>query len=131
MASSINVKVKPKDISTLLTIAEKFGYKCFDDRSVEQYTNDFKKNPWLAIEFRGKDKEWQGCDGLYDYFWESNTLEVIKWLENKVDNSYKLNDNHTAIFETDGIHVGCQTFSYATIETLYKKSIEFKKFYNL
>jgi hypothetical protein len=131
MQSTINIKVKPEDLFALLTIAETFGYKCFDNRSVKTYTDDFKKTPWACVRFRRNAKDWQGSDSPNDFIWETDTLKVIQWLENKVDNTCKLNDSYTATFESDGIHVGCQKFSYDAIETLYKKSVEFKHFYKL
>lgn len=137
MKSSINVKISPDNLLALLTIAQSFGYKCFNNRSVETYAADFKRNPWKGIRFSGGYsfghvyKEWQGSDDITDFIWEDNTLEVINWLSNKVESTCKLNDSYIASFKEDGIQIGGQTFTYDAIDKLHEKSLEFREFHKL
>jgi hypothetical protein len=129
MKPTINVKISLDNLPAILTIAQSFGYKCFDGRSAETYAADFKRNPWQGIRFFKGCEEWQGSDAITDLIWEDNTLEVINWLSNKVESTCKLNDSYTASFKKDGIEVGCQTFTYAAIDKLHEKSLEFRKFH--
>ena len=129
MKNTINVKISPDDLPALLTIAQSFGYKCFNGRSAETYAAGFKISPWRGIRFFKGCKEWQGSDAITDFIWEENTLEVINWLSNTVESTCKLNDSYTAFFKEDGIQIGGQTFTYAAIDKLHEKSLEFRKFH--
>ena len=131
MKNSINVKISPDDLPALLTIAQSFGYKCFDNRSAETYAAGFKISPWQGIRFFKECKEWQGSDTITDFIWEDNTLEVINWLSNKVESTCKLNDSYTASFKKDGIQIGGQTFTYDAMDKLHEKSLEFREFHKL
>ena len=131
MKNRINVKISLDNLPALLTIAQSFGYKCFDNRSIETYAADFKRNPWIGVNFRRAYKDWLGSDDAPDLIWEDNTLEVINWLSNKVESTCKLNDSYTAFFKEDGIQIGGQTFTYDAMDKLHENSLEFREFHKL
>ena len=88
-----------------------------------------------TLEVLDKNDDWgfqlSASDGFYGYYhFPFFVLELVEkgHKPKKVDVAWvKLNENHTAIVKKDNVRVGCQVFSFDSVESLYQAVQEVKE----